>query len=140
MSTNAKIGHGSKLEIMDYAQNPDAFVEIAEITAITPPAESTDVVDATHMGSPNVTREFILGLTDPGEASFEMNLVPNSVSEKLILASRALRTAVQMRITFPNLVVWTFNGLVTGYQPQVPLADKMTATLNVKVTSSVSIV
>jgi len=94
------------------------------------------VIDATHMQSPNSTREFILGLNDPGECSFEMNFIPGSTADALLQQVKADREAVSCRITFPNTVTWTFTGLLTGYEPAVPTEDKMTATVTFKVTGS----
>lgn len=131
-ATQAMIGHGTLFEVHNGAA-PGAFVEIAEVNDITPPSETTDVIDATHMQSPNKIREFISGMTDPGEASFDMNFVPGSPSEDLILAWRDGGRR-QCRITFPNGATWTFDGLCTGYEPAVPTDDKMTATVTVKVT------
>ena len=134
--TDAKIGYGSVFEIStDSGSN---WTTIAEVFNITPPSDTVDVVDATHMASPNRTREFILGLQDPGEASFEMNFVPGSASDAYIQARKAAGVPVLCRITFPNNVTWTFDGLLTGYAPAVPNEDKMTATVTFKVTGSYS--
>lgn len=132
--TDARIGYGSVFEVS--TDNGSNWTAIAEVFNITPPSDTVDVVDATHMGSPNRTREFILGLQDPGEASFEMNFVPGSVSDLYIQARKAAGVKVKCRITFPNAVTWTFDGLLTGYAPANPNDDKMTATVTFKVTGS----
>ncbi len=132
--TDARIGYGSVFEIS--TDNGSTWDEIAEVSDITPPSDSVDVVDATHMQSPSSTREFILGLNDPGEASFEMNFLPGSTSDGIIQDIRASRARVKCRITFPNGATWTFDGLLTGYEPAVPTDDKMTATVTFKVTGS----
>jgi len=133
MATSASIGNGAQFQIE--SATPGTFTAIAEVYDITPPNETTDVIDASHMGSPD--REFIMGLTDPGETSFEMNFVPGSASEGLLLAAKATRLAKKFRIVFPNDQTWTFSGLLTGYEPAVPNDDKMTATVTIKVTGSV---
>lgn len=135
METEAEIGLGSTFELHD-GENPGDFDEIAEVTNITPPSDNVDVHDATHMQSPNRTREFIEGLNDPGECSFEMNFIPGGDGDVKIQAWRATRGRRQCRITFPNQVAWTFSGLLTGYEPAVPVDDKMTATVTIKVTGS----
>lgn len=134
MATNASIGSGARFQIE--STTPATFTDIAEVYDITPPNESTDVIDATHMGSGN-TREFIMGLTDPGETSFEMNFIPGSPSEGLIIDARASRVSKNFRIIFPNGAQWTFAGLLIGYEPAMPNDDKMTATVSIKVTGSV---
>lgn len=134
METEASIGYGSFFHV---SQDAGAtWIEIAEVYDITPPSDTVDVIDATHMQSPNRTREFISGLSDPGEASFEMNFVPGSPSDVKIREIRTAGDRVKCRITFPNSVTWTFDGLLTGYEPAVPNDDKMTATVAWKVTGS----
>ena len=132
--SDAMIGYGSTFGI-DPAGGT-SFTLLGEVTNITPPSDSIDVVDVTHMQSPNRTREFLAGLRDPGTASFELNFVPGSASDDLIQQVRDAGTVVSCRITFPNAATWTFDGLLTGYEPAVPNEDKLTATVSFKVTGS----
>lgn len=133
--TAALIGYGTSFAIGDGA-SPEVFTPLAEVVSITPPSDSLDIIDATHMESPDATREFIVGLRDPGECSIEMNFVPGSAADSAIQDFRDERERKTCRITFPNGVTWTFSGILTGYEPAVPLDDKMTATVSIKVTSS----
>lgn len=128
--TEASIGYGITFEMAD-AATPTEFDYVAEIFNVTPPSDTTDQVDATHMQSPNRTREFIEGLTDPGEASFEMNYVVGSASDLLLLAAKGKRK--WCRITFPNGVQVMFWGSRQGYEKSAPTDDKMTATVTFKV-------
>lgn len=82
--TAASIGYGSFFHISE--DNGATWIELAEVFDITPPNDTVDEIDATHMQSPNRTREFIPGLIDPGEASFEMNFVPGSASDLKVAA------------------------------------------------------
>jgi hypothetical protein len=133
--TEVTIGYDSKIEV---SQDDGAtWQDGGEVNDITPPSNTVDIVDATHMQSPNGDKEFILGLNDPGECSFTLNFVPGSTADDMYLAVKAARERVKVRITYPNDVTWTFSGLLTAYQPAVPTADKMTATVTFKVTSSV---
>lgn len=128
--TQARIGHGATFEMADMA-TPTDFIYLSELFDITPPSDTTDTPDATHMQSPNRTREFITGLTDPGEASFEMNYVPGSPSDKALIAAKGKRK--WCRITFPNGVQLLFVGLRQGYEKAAPTDDKMTASVTFKV-------
>src|SRR5689334_7802923 len=85
MSTNAAIGWSTLFKSGNGA-TPEVFATIAEVTSITPPAFSRDTVDATHEQSPYGYREFIAGLTDAGEVSFDINFVPDSVEVAGFLA------------------------------------------------------
>ena len=134
--TDAMIGYGSTFELGNGDGPPETFTPLAEVYDITPPSDAVDVIDTTHMQSPNATREFIIGLNDPGECSFEMNFIPGSAADEKIQTVRAARKRVTCRITFPNAVTWTFTGILTGYEPAAPNDDKMTATVTFKVTGS----
>lgn len=130
--TQASIGYGSFFHIS--RDNEATWIDLAEVFDITPPNDTVDEVDATHMQSPNRTREFIPGLIDPGEASFEMNFVPGSPSDLLIAEIKTAGERVRCRLTFPNGVTWKFSGWVSSYEPAVPTDDKMTATVTWRVT------
>lgn len=132
--TNAMLGYGSKFEVS--TDQGASFVEMAEVFNITPPSSSVDFVEATHMTSPNATKEFILGLSDPGEASMEQNFIPGSATDLALIAIRNAREAITARITWPNGVVWTFTGLLTTYAPSGPNEDRLTASLSFKVSGS----
>lgn len=132
--TDALIGYGGLLEISD--DNGATWTEIAEVFNMTPPSNSVDIIDATHMQSPNRDREFILGLNDPGECSMEMNFVPGSATDVFLLAIKAAYERVKCRITWPNAVIWAFDGLLTAYEASAPTDDRMTATITFKVTGS----
>ncbi|HTN60270.1 MAG TPA: phage tail tube protein [Devosia sp.] len=128
--TKAGIGYGSVVELAD-AATPTAYAYVGEVKSITPPSETTDTVDASHMQSPNKTREFIDGMTDPGEFSFDMNLVPGSTSDRLLMAAKGKRKVV--RQTFASGHQLIFIGIRSGYEKSVPLDDVMTATVTFKV-------
>lgn len=127
------IGYGSLFEIS--TDGGSTWDSPGEVNSLTPPAFAVDAIDVTHMQSVNGTREFIPGLMDPGEASVEMNFKPGSEGEALILS--VLRTKIKARCTFPAGETVTFDAIITGYAPAVPMDDKMTATLTVKVSGVV---
>lgn len=135
----AQMGAGAAFGIGDGA-SPETFTNLAEVVSITPPSDNTDIIDVTHMGSVNRTREFIAGFIDPGDVSMEMNFVPGSAADVAVQALRGLATTTNFRITFPDgtagSVTWIFAGFLSGYEPAIPLDDKMSATVTVKVSSS----
>lgn len=136
MTTEAKIGYGSIFEL-ETASGAGTFSAIAEIDDLTPPNEKADVLDATNFDSPDGYKEFILGMTDPGDVKWTMNLVPGSASETLILAAKASRQAYKARITFPLGQQWTFSILILEYSPAVPVDKKMTCSVSGKVSGSI---
>ena len=88
------------------------------------------------MTSPDRTKEFIAGLNDPGETSFDINFLPGTGDDTVLQGKRNTATVTNYQITFPNAATWTFAAILTGYVPGVPVNDRMTATVTFKLTSS----
>ena len=132
MATQAGIGYGGYVEVS--SDSGGSWTRIAEARNIKPPSDNLDIIDATNMDSPGGIREFVPGLSDPGDFSFSINFVPNSGGDVKIQELRALRTTVKWRITYRNGATWTFDGFLQGYVPDVPTDGLMTADVSVKVT------
>lgn len=134
--TDARIGYGTKYEIWDASLSTPAFVEVAEVINVTPGEATADRIDATHMQSPSRRREYIAGLIDSGEASFEINWVPGSDTDEFIRGLLDSGATVEHRITFagptPRVTV-TYDAQVIGFSKAVPIDDRMTATITVGV-------
>lgn len=137
MTTNAMIGHGTEFAILDTSSSPEAYVAVAEVTSVTPPALARDAVDATHTASTEGWRDFIPGLKDAGEASFEMNFVPDGEAVDLIMTAFNSNDVQDFQITFPDGspgTQWQFKGIITAFEPEAPVDDKIMATVTVKLT------
>lgn len=139
--SDAMIGYGSVFQIVS-ENSPDLYVALAEVTNITPPNFTLDQIDVSHMQSPGKVREFIPGLIDPGECSFEMNFVPSSTSDDRLLELLALPVGTNQnrscRISYPNGVTDTFLASLVGYERTMPTDDKMSATVTFKVSGSIT--
>lgn len=128
--TQASIGYGMTVEMAD-ADNPTERFLLREVKTANPPNETTETGDATHMQSPNKTREFIDTMTDPGEFSIELNHVPGSATDLYLRASKGKRKIIW--VTYANGCQLIFRGVRTGYEMPAALDDVMTATLTLKV-------
>lgn len=134
--TDAMIGYNTAYAIWDATLSTPAYVDIAEVINVTPGASTADRIEATHMKSPNRRREYIAGLIDNGEATFEINWVPGSATDELIRQHFEAGTAANHRITFPNNVTVIFEAVITGYEKESPIDDRMTATITVAVSGA----
>jgi predicted secreted protein len=138
MTTEAVIGYGTLFQIFE----DPVWTTLGEVTSITLPSLQRDAVEATHMQSPDAWREFIPGLKNAGEVKIEMNFVPASATDEKIRATFATNTVPQFRIALNTPASPTeaviFSGIVTNYEVTGPLADKMAATLTVKVSGAVT--
>lgn len=109
---------------------PDEYAKVAEVTRIKPPGWSRDSVDATHLESPDDIKEFIAGLKEMTECSFDLNWVP-SANDAMVAAFND--ESGQYEITAPNGVRIQFAGFFTAYEPGDMTADgKMTASVTIK--------
>lgn len=135
-ASNAIIAFDVTLEVED-APGSGVFVALAEITNVTPPNAQVDDVEVTHMTSPGRAKEFKPGLTDYGEAEFEMNWIPSSVTDTFIRAWRADGTTRSTRVTYPEGETDTFPAYPRGYQTGAQIGDKLSATLTLKVAGDV---
>lgn len=138
MTTQAKIGHGNLFKIGNGA-TPEVFTTVAEVTAIKPPSLSRDSVDVTHMQSTEKWREFIMGLKDGGEVSIDVNFVTDSASTLLMLAEFDTDTVGNKQIVFTSGSVWSFAAGCTGFEPDSPIDDKMSATVTFKISGKPSL-
>lgn len=140
--SNALLGYGSVVQVST-GDSPDVLQALDEITNITPPGNTLDQIDVSHMQSPNRRREYIPGMTDGGEFSCEMNFVPGGATDDFLFA--ILNTPVgqsrlrHIRLSFPNGVTWFFDGQLTTYEMSMPFDDKMTATATFKVTGDLTV-
>lgn len=134
MTTNAAIAYGTLMQILE---SPNNWVTLGEVTSINMPSLQRDTHDATHMESPEAWREFIPGLKNAGEVKLELNFVPASATDQRIRDTFDTDVVPQWRIVFsvptsPNEAI-TFSAIVTNYEVTGPVADKMTASLTMKI-------
>jgi predicted secreted protein len=136
MTTEADIGFGTAFKTGNGADPNEIFTAMAEVTNITPPGMSRDTVDVTHEQSPEAWREFIAGLKDAGEVSIDMNFVPGGTDAAALMAELSLtgKAAKKNRkIVFPDGSEFAFKAILTGYEPDAPIDDKMSASVTFKV-------
>lgn len=129
--SNAIPSQGIKLQ-RDAGGN--SFTTIAEITSFTGPTESAKQVDVTSVDS--TAREYLPGLRDGGEVSFEMNFVPGDA------AQQGLRTDLTNRVTGSYKLVLTddiatpteiaFSAVVTSLSMKGAVDDKIAASCTLK--------
>ena len=136
--TNARIGYGAEFHLEDDAAIP-VLTELGEILSVSPPNPQVEDVEATHMKSANRRREYVAGLIEDGEGSFEMNLEPGSATDTLIQTALTDGVTRGYKISLPDGAFgWEITGdcIVKGYERNVPIDDRMTATLTVRFTGA----
>lgn len=113
MATDADIGSGIILKKGNADGPPETYTDFGlEITSIDAPGMTRDVIDATHMQSPNNHREKILGLMDTPAINFAFNWDP-SATDDLVTAIGA--GIANWQILFPDASTVTVPGGITAF-------------------------
>lgn len=132
-----KKSFGAKLQYRE-STGPDVWVDIANITKISPFNLKVDSVDVSSMDSPDEYREKVPGFKDAGEANFELNYDDEEPTHQL-LSEIADGTVGTWRIIYPNTTfpktTQTFSGFISQVGPEIPYDGKMTANCVINVSS-----
>ena len=137
--TEALIGYGSEFHLDDDTDPTPVLTELGEILSVTPPNPQVEDVEATHMKSPNRRREYIAGLIEDGEGTFEMNYVAGSTTDLLLQTALSDGATRNYKIVLPDAASnWEITGtcIVKGYERNIPIDDRMTATVTVRFTGA----
>jgi predicted secreted protein len=118
-----------------------ALVAIAQVRDIKGPGMTSKPIDVSTRDSPGKFMEFIAGMRDGGEVTFDLVFDPDLASHSLSVAGGlgsafTLGTVDVYTITFSDVVptVATFSALVIKYEPKAPYNDALTADVTLKVT------
>lgn len=118
---------------------------IAAVTSIDGPELTLETIDVTTHDSPSGFREFIGGLKDAGEVSMELAFDPANATHKNasggLLYALLNRSVTEFTLVLPSSpsVSWYFNALVTQFQVQAPIDDKLPANVTLKITGAPTI-
>ena len=125
------IGYGTDFQ-RGTGSGPIVYATVGEVIDIKLPELTRDTKDATHYKSPDRYKEYIGALRDGGEAGFTLQF-KDAADLTALLTDYQTDAAVPYRIVFPDATHWTFSGLVTKVGATVPLEDRMTAEVTVKI-------
>ena len=126
--SDVKIGYGAQF-YMDSALG--AETKLAEVTQIGLPNPQQSDVEATHFESPGRAREYVPGLIDNGEITIGLNYIGGSETDLLLTAAMASGDVRDCRVVIPaedGTWQFSFSGIVKGYEKDIPIDDRQTAT------------
>jgi hypothetical protein len=135
---NVRTGYGAKISIKIGAATA---VEIAEVISLGLPNPQIGDVKATHFQSPDRAEEYIPGMKENGEIPIGINFDAGSTTDGLINDAMAETGTVEIVISIPTVAgtdqTFTFPGIVKGYEKTVPIDDRQTAVITVRVAGAV---
>lgn len=142
--SDVKIGWDSEFWLGN-SETPSVLTQIAEVISIVPPNPQTDAIEATHFKSPNRAREYISGLIEYGEITVGINYIAGSPSDVILTGAQASGASRAAKIVIPtstasapNGWAFTFDAIVTGYEKDIPIDDRQTATITLRVAGAVT--
>lgn len=122
---------GTSFQIEDTV-TPGTFTDVASVTNITAPALERETLDVTAHDSADGYMEFLGGLKNGGEVSIEVNYDPTAHDS--LVAHMDSSDPLNYKIVWPNtLGEWTFTAVMTGFAPEAPYDDKLSAEITFQV-------
>ena len=113
---------------------PKAYLAAPEIRTLNFADAQTPEIDVTTLVS--TSKEYLLGLQDAGEFSFEMNYVPfdpATVEMRLAKADALVRSFI---IDFPNDATFAFRGFVKAVPFQTDYQTAVSGSATIKITGT----
>ncbi|QBI56798.1 phage tail tube protein [Streptomonospora litoralis] len=113
--------------------DPESFDMVGEATDISGPEQERETIETTSHQSPNGYREFVGGLKDGGEVSFEVRYDPNIHNPLQDDFEDALTR--NYRIVLPETPggIWNFSGFLTNMGMEFPFEDAMSCSFTFKI-------
>jgi len=138
MPSNAFSGVGTSFKRSDMNSSA-SFTAIAEVNSITGPNKTRETIDVTSLDSEGGYREFIASFRDAGTVELEMNFTRAGYED--LNTDFETETLVDYQIVLPDTGNTTldFAGLVVDLGMAVPLDNKVTATVTIKISGQVTL-
>ena len=128
-------GHGATLK---YASSSPGTTAVGEIISISSPNLSRPMIEPTNMGSS--AREFIAGgFYDAGALDFEIQYDPGTTEHDYLTTALTAGTLLYFRITWSDTSTYDCSGYVESFSASAEMEDRITATISVRLTSTVTI-
>jgi len=121
------------------------YTSVAQVRDINGPNMSRDTVEVTSRDSAGQAKEYLAGLLENGEVTFDLVYDPDSQTHSAsasggLITLLAAGTLNNFRVSFADTTATTatFAGLVTCSQPTMPLDGAQTASVTIKVSGQIT--
>lgn len=130
---------GTLLKKGDGATPTEAFATIAEVKDIKGWSASVSTEETTHQGSS--AAEFVAGVLDYGEVSFDVNFDPAGVTHDGLyddLVAKVKRN-FKLVMTDSGAAEYAFSAYITKFELNAPVKGALTASLTLKISGAVTL-
>ncbi len=131
--SKAILAHNTKVE---FSADGTSWAEVQEPKNFASPEPQIDKVDVTHLRSPERTREFIQGLKDPGEVSFDANYVATDFNT--LKTHENAGDLLYWRTTFPDNSMVEFQAFVTVNRPPTSAEEALSMAVKLQLSGPVT--
>lgn len=121
------------------------YTTVAQVRDINGPNMSRDTIEVTTRDSAGQAREYLAGLLDNGEVTFDLVYDPDDSTHSAsatggLITLLAAGTSNNFRVSFADSTATTatFSGIVTGFEPTMPLNGAQTASATIKITGAIT--
>lgn len=133
------LGQGTTLSYYN-----STYVKIGTVLDISGPNRSRDVIETTILDQSSNHKSYVGGLVDSGEISFTIQYTPGTTADDYILGKLDDSTAdsaesletLKLVFTDSGTTDYYFNGIFTGFSPNIVKDDVVTATITFKVSGA----
>lgn len=142
--SNAIHAQGTLLQRGDGA-TPEVFTTLAEVGSISGPTLQADLIEVTNHSSPSRFKEYIQGLKDGGELTFDLNYQPNEATHNNATGvlgdwNSGARKNYRLRFPVSPTVDWILPVIVTNFEIDAQVAEQLKASITLKLVSAPTLV
>lgn len=114
------------------------YIDVAEVVSFSGPDGTTNEIDVTHLGSD--AKEYLLGLPDEGNFTFDVNFIPANASQQTVQGLRMSRERADWRVTFADTdnTEIDFEAFVSGFSIEGEQDDKLSGSVTLRITGPVT--
>ena len=141
METGADLGYLALLS-RGSATSPVVYSEIAEVTNIPGFGAMSDLIEVTHLQSPNAAKEFISGLDDGVELAITCNMRLDHASHIALIRDQFEKNRVPFKLTHPEwgAAYFIFQALVRGFSLDLQPNVAQVITFTIKITGGLELI
>ena len=122
---------GASLAMSDMASSP-TFTDSANVMDIKGPGMSTAEIDVTAHDSADGFKEYLGGLSDGGQVTFDLSWDPSEATHAAMLAVFYAKSTVDWMLTLSDTSLFDFSGFISGWDPSNPVEGKITASVTIR--------
>jgi hypothetical protein len=129
---------GGTLTAANGTLTPVTMTEVGSVVDINREDPGANEIDTTHLRS--TSKEYLIGLRDPGTVTFSLNWVANETGQIALRAAQATRAVTNFKITYPDLSTMTFAAYVKQVSgPSAAVDGKLGASATLRISGDITI-